>query len=111
MSENQRDPQYKLRWPAELRDKISESARQNNRSMNAEILLRLENSFLFLKDPSENYRRMTNDKDMNIIQDLDQPPHLNSIHMLEIDVVRKIFEEIKKTQKDISEVAQELRKK
>lgn len=45
MSENQRDPQYKLRWPEELRDKIQASAKENNRSMNAEIVHRLENSF------------------------------------------------------------------
>lgn len=45
MSENQRDPQYKLRWPEDLRDKIMESAKNNNRSINAEICARLEQSF------------------------------------------------------------------
>ena len=45
MSENQRDPQYKLRWPEELRDKVAESANQHNRSMNAEIVVRLMESF------------------------------------------------------------------
>lgn len=45
MSDNQRDPQYKLRWSEELRDKISRSAKEHNRSMNAEICLRLEQSF------------------------------------------------------------------
>lgn len=44
MSENQRDPQYKLRWPEDLRDKIMESAKNNNRSINAEICARLEQS-------------------------------------------------------------------
>lgn len=45
MSENQRDPQYKLRWSEELREKISQSAKEHNRSMNADIVARLEESF------------------------------------------------------------------
>lgn len=45
MSENQRDPQYKLRWPEELRDKVAASAKAYNRSMNADIVARLEHSF------------------------------------------------------------------
>ncbi|MDP7716939.1 Arc family DNA-binding protein [Acinetobacter baumannii] len=46
MSENQRDPQYKLRWPEELRDKVAASAKAYNRSMNADIVARLERSFI-----------------------------------------------------------------
>ncbi|ETR94529.1 Arc family DNA-binding protein [Acinetobacter lactucae] len=46
MSENQRDPQYKLRWPEELRDKVAASAKAYNRSMNADIIARLERSFI-----------------------------------------------------------------
>lgn len=45
MSENQRDPQYKLRWPEELRQKVAQSAKEHNRSMNADIVARLEESF------------------------------------------------------------------
>ncbi|MDH1276159.1 Arc family DNA-binding protein [Acinetobacter johnsonii] len=45
MSENQRDPQYKLRWPEELREKVTQSAKEHNRSMNADIVARLEDSF------------------------------------------------------------------
>jgi len=45
MSENQKDPQYKLRWSEELRGKISDAAKENNRSINAEITQRLEDSF------------------------------------------------------------------
>lgn len=41
----QSDPQYKLRLPEELRDKIKESASTHNRSMNADIVARLEQSF------------------------------------------------------------------
>lgn len=45
MSSGHLHPQYNLRWPEELRDKISQSAKQNNRSMNSEIVLRLMESF------------------------------------------------------------------
>ena len=45
MSENQKDPQYKLRWSEELRDKVTASAKDKNRSINAEITTRLEESF------------------------------------------------------------------
>lgn len=45
MSENQKEPQYKLRWPEDLRDKVMNSAKEQNRSINAEIIARLEQSF------------------------------------------------------------------
>ena len=37
--------QYNLRWTEELRDKIAEAAKENTRSMNQEIVARLEQSF------------------------------------------------------------------
>jgi len=37
---------YNLRLPQELKEKISESAKELNRSMNADIVARLEESFL-----------------------------------------------------------------
>lgn len=37
--------QYNLRWSEELRDKIAEAAKENTRSMNQEIIARLEQSF------------------------------------------------------------------
>lgn len=46
MSENQKEPQYKLRWNEDLRDKVMSSAKENNRSINQEIIVRLEESFL-----------------------------------------------------------------
>ncbi len=36
---------YNLRLPPELKDKIAESAKELNRSMNADIVARLEESF------------------------------------------------------------------
>lgn len=55
MSENQKEPQYKLRWPEELRDKVVESAKQHNRSINAEICTRLEQSFVGEEKPPTQY--------------------------------------------------------
>lgn len=39
------DPQLRIRLPIELKEKVEEAARANNRSMNAEIVQRLEGSF------------------------------------------------------------------
>ncbi|PHZ21552.1 Arc family DNA-binding protein [Yersinia massiliensis] len=40
------DPQLRIRLPIELKEKIEESAKGNNRSMNAEIVQRLDASYL-----------------------------------------------------------------
>ena len=49
----QSDPQYKLRLPEKLRDKIKESASAHNRSMNADIVARLEDSFASVTNTNE----------------------------------------------------------
>lgn len=36
---------YNLRLPPELKEKIAESAKEHNRSMNADIVARIEQSF------------------------------------------------------------------
>lgn len=61
MSENQKEPQYKLRWSEELRDKVVESAKQHSRSINAEICTRLEESF-----ERKNYDRDLFEKNMHM---------------------------------------------
>lgn len=45
------DVEYKMRMTQDLKDKIVESAKEHNRSMNADIVARLEDSFL-LKESS-----------------------------------------------------------
>lgn len=40
------DPQFRIRLPADLKEKIENSARGNNRSLNAEIVFRLDASFV-----------------------------------------------------------------
>ncbi|OTM63265.1 Arc family DNA-binding protein [Acinetobacter pittii] len=37
--------QYNLRWPEGLKEKVAQSAKEHNRSMNADIVARLEQSF------------------------------------------------------------------
>lgn len=37
--------QYNLRWSDELKEKISQSAKANTRSINQEVIARLENSY------------------------------------------------------------------
>lgn len=45
MSSGHLNAQYNLRLPDELKQKIAESAKELNRSMNADIVARLEDSF------------------------------------------------------------------
>lgn len=45
MSSGHLNAQYNLRLPDELKQKIAESAKDMNRSMNADIVSRLEESF------------------------------------------------------------------
>lgn len=45
MAAIQTDPQYKLRLPPELKELVERAAKANNRSMNAEIIARLQKTF------------------------------------------------------------------
>ena len=45
MSSKHLNAQYNLRWPDDLKEKIAQSAKEHNRSMNADIIARLEESF------------------------------------------------------------------
>ncbi|MER3352466.1 MAG: Arc family DNA-binding protein [Hoeflea sp. D1-CHI-28] len=49
VSAKQTDPQFKLRLPAELKARIEKAAFDNNRSMNAEIVHRLDSTFAELE--------------------------------------------------------------
>lgn len=46
------DPQLRIRLPIELKEKIEGSAKDNKRSMNAEIIFRLNLSYLLDEDKS-----------------------------------------------------------
>jgi len=52
------DPQFKLRMPAALRAQVERSAWAARRSLNAEIVIRLESSFAHVA-PSTNEQEWT----------------------------------------------------
>jgi hypothetical protein len=47
MAPKQTDPQFKLRLPPDLKDALDSAAQRNNRSVSAEILARLAESFRY----------------------------------------------------------------
>ena len=49
------DPQLKLRLAPDLKDRVQESARANNRTMNSEIVARLESTFPKNQDVKANF--------------------------------------------------------
>ena len=52
------DAQLKIRLPSDLKQKIEEVANQEKRSMNAEIVDRLEKSFHFVTLPETNPKNL-----------------------------------------------------
>lgn len=92
MSDNQKDPQYKLRWSEELRDKVMLSAKEQNRSINQEIVARLEKSF-----NEDNNQKMFSEKEtIHAIQKLMSSIVSNAMstllqHGVDKDIVEKIF--------------------
>ncbi len=56
-------PDFKVRLPQSLKDQIEEAARQTNRSMNGEIVHRLEMSFAAATPLEEEVRRLAKQVD------------------------------------------------
>lgn len=52
---------YTLRIPAELKARVAESAKAHNRSMNAEIVARLEKSFEEGNDNKDSFNQLMNE--------------------------------------------------
>lgn len=50
------DPHFRLRLPAPLRDRLAAAAKANNRSANAEVVARLERSFVEMPKGIEDVR-------------------------------------------------------
>ncbi len=55
---SQTQDRYIVRFPDGMRDQIAEAAKANNRSMNAEILARLERSFGSFDDEPDKWRQV-----------------------------------------------------
>lgn len=96
---HQTDPQYKLRWPKELREKVAQSAKEHNRSMNADIVARLEQSFELSERQAvieQNHLNniMTTSANVEVLENL----------MLEMKKNKAIQEELLKTQQHLSQL-------
>ena len=52
------DPQFNVRMPADLKEKIEEAAKENGRSMNAEIVYRLQRSIEDDQEETAGFRQM-----------------------------------------------------
>lgn len=84
---NNRDAgtQHKLRMPPELKQKIAESAKAYNRSMNADIVARLEQSFLRESDfsplnmPPEELKRRLESAKSELQSQKENPQELNLV--------------------------------
>lgn len=50
--------QHKLRMPPELKEKLFESAKSMNRSLNAEIVARLEESFTVIQETKDSQQKL-----------------------------------------------------
>lgn len=75
------DPQMKIRLPADLKDSVEVAAKANNRTMNAEIVARLQASFDKGKDkPISNYATVDHG---------DDPPPLDIYAQLAIHAERR----------------------
>lgn len=74
MSDQHTTVQYQLRLPEELRDKIKKSSGEHNRSMNADIVARLEQSFktsTVLKDIEKaDYEELKRDLTQDLNKDM-----------------------------------------
>lgn len=77
--------QHKLRMPPELKQKIAESAKAYNRSMNADIVARLERSFLTEPDfsplnmPPEELKKKLENAKAELQAQKESPKELNLI--------------------------------
>lgn len=100
MSENQKEPQYKLRWNEDLRDKVMNSAKANNRSINQEIIVRLEESFnknpsntnlaelIALQEETIEYMKQLHNQNAELSRELREEKSRNESRFKDLDVLR-----------------------
>lgn len=81
--------QYNLRWSEELRDKIAEQAKKNTRSMNQEIVARLEDSF----NRNENTRSLIQDAVVLAIKAIQEDPNLLNNPKITVDLQDSSYDE------------------
>ncbi len=79
------DPQFNVRMPADLKEKIEEAAKENGRSMNAEIVYRLQRS---LDEEQEEHVEGFHTIEMKVLDHRNYPPQIG-------DALRKIEDELR----------------
>lgn len=84
------DPQFNLRLPQSLKESIDDAAQKNNRSINAEIVLRLQQSFL--EYPSENAEKVLQKAEFFLAEAMNMRSQVSA----ELDKIQKIAQELKK---------------
>lgn len=72
-----KDPQFHFRMPQELKDRLEESAKKNNRTMNAELIARIEDSFKRERgdELQQYFGKMADELGERILQKLGAPAH------------------------------------
>lgn len=100
MSENQKEPQYKLRWNDDLRDKVMNAAKANNRSINQEIIVRLEESFkkntpntdladlIALQEETIEYMKQLHNQNAELSRELREEKSRNESRFKDLGVLR-----------------------
>lgn len=94
------DPQFKLRLPAELKARIDQAAAENHRSINAELIARLESTFSETQ-PS----RMSFKIDKEKLLSEDSPPYIDDANGRLVMFLTKalaLFDEIKDEDPDLA---------
>lgn len=84
------DPQVNFRIPAELKDKLDAAAKENNRTITAELILRLEATFA--KDDEVQELRSILDQLYEQVQRIEED-YGRSIETLEMEV-KDVYREI-----------------
>ena len=79
------DPQFNVRMPADLKEKIEEAAKENGRSMNAEIVYRLQQS---LNEEQEDHVDGFHTIEMKVLDHRNYTPLIG-------DALRKIEDELR----------------
>ena len=91
--------QYMVRFPEGMRDRLKDAAATNKRSMNAEILARLETSFALDPESVDSVRRRVFGSDLTNEQVMEE---VSPEEMLEAHLQRSIREAVSKTLDELS---------
>lgn len=87
--------QHKLRMPPELKEKLFDSAKKHTRSLNAEIVHRLEESFTIVQETKDSQQKL-----------IESTLELQAVFKANLDLQNKLIE----LNKSLTEEIQQLKK-